>query len=139
MTIEEIIEQRRRNLTRDIYTEAAPEYPYDRVLRAIAVECGYGFSLRGIITQMRRKGVRTFLNVRNSCGARDVLDKRLAPVIINYSRLEIPTLDFRIGVEGTEDVVSVLYLGRYAMLDLEVIKQVATLVATEPGIGMEIR
>ena len=138
MTIEEIIRQRRRNLINDAHIARAETYPYERVLRTIVVECGYGFSLRGIITQMRRKGVRTFLKARNSCGARDVLDRKLLPVIPNYSRLEIPTLDFRIGEEGTEDVVSVLYIGRYAMLDLEVINRVATLIATEPGIGMEV-
>ncbi len=77
MTLEEIIRQRRKNLINDIRIVRAETYPFERILRAVSVECGYGFSLRGIITQMRRKGVRTFLNARNSCGARDVLDRRL--------------------------------------------------------------
>ncbi len=77
MTIEEIIRQRRKNLINDIRIARAETYPFEPVLRSVSVECGYGFLLRGIITQMRRKGVRTFLNARNSCGARDVLDRRL--------------------------------------------------------------
>lgn len=142
--IEEVLQQRRKNLEADLKRRYSDRNALDfnfRDFHAVTIECGWGLSLWGIITQMKTKGNFILRGARASCGARDILDQKLTPFYTAYANLEIPAIDFEM-INPDYDmkfIYSVLYLGPGALLNMDIIDEAATNIAQDPRVSMAVK